>query len=73
MAMAHGIYNLAGTLAGSLGIFIVGLQKSSWGIGFSLSSMSVLLFVALIVMATTMVRYLGTDIRRQQERAIECS
>ena len=66
-SMAYGIYNLAGTLAGSLGIFFVGLEKASWGIGFSLSAMSALLFVALVVIAITMVKYLGADTRRQQE------
>jgi MFS family permease len=66
-SMAYGIYNLAGTLAGSLGIFLVGLEKASWGIGFSLSGMSALLFVALVVIAITMVKYLGADTRRQQE------
>jgi MFS family permease len=68
-SMAYGIYNLAGTLAGSLGIFLIGVQKSSWGIGFSLSAMSSLLFLALIVMAITTVRYLGADVRRQRESA----
>ncbi len=66
-SMAYGIYNLAGTLAGSLGIFLVGLEKSAWGIGYSLSGMSALLFVALVVTAITMVKYLGVDTRRQQE------
>jgi len=66
-SMAYGIYNLAGTLAGSLGILFVGVQKSSWGIGFSLSAMSSLLFLALIVMAITTVRYLVADVRRQRE------
>jgi MFS transporter, Spinster family, sphingosine-1-phosphate transporter len=68
-SMAYGIYNLAGTLAGSLGIFLIGVQKSSWGIGLSLSAMSSLLFLALIVMAITTVRYLGADVRRQRESA----
>jgi MFS family permease len=66
-SMAYGIYNLAGTLAGSLGIFLIGVQKSSWGIGLSLSAMSPLLFLALIVMAITTVRYLVADVRRQRE------
>lgn len=66
-SMAYGIYNLAGTLAGSLGIFLVGVQKSSWGIGFTLSAMSALLFIALIVIAFTMVRYLRADMRSYQQ------
>ncbi len=66
-SMAYGIYNLAGTLAGSLGIFLVGVQKSSWGIGYTLSAMSSLLFIALFVMAIIMFRYLGRDVRRQEE------
>jgi MFS family permease len=65
-SMAYGIYNFAGTLAGSLGILFVGTQKASWGIGFTLSSMSFLLFIALGVIAITMVRYLSADIRRQR-------
>jgi MFS transporter, Spinster family, sphingosine-1-phosphate transporter len=69
-SMAYGIYNLAGTLAGSLGILFVGMQKSTWGIGFSLSAMSSLLFFALIVMAITTVRYLKPDIRRQRELVV---
>jgi MFS family permease len=66
-SMAYGLYNLAGTLAGSAGIFLVGMQKASWGVGYTLSSMSVLLFVALVVTAITMFRYLPTDIQRQRE------
>ena len=66
-SMAYGLYNLAGTLAGSLGILLVGARKASWGIGLTLSSMSSLLFVALVVMAITMIRYLSLDIRRQRE------
>jgi MFS family permease len=66
-SMAYGLYNTAGTVAGSLGIFLVGMQKSSWGIGYTLSAMSALLFIALAVTATTMFRYLATDIHRQRE------
>jgi len=66
-SMAYGIYNTAGTLAGSLGIFLVGMQKASWGIGYTLSAMSALLFVALGVTAMTTFRYLATDIKRQRE------
>jgi MFS transporter, Spinster family, sphingosine-1-phosphate transporter len=66
-SMAYGLYNTAGTLAGSLGIFLVGMQKSSWGIGYTLSAMSVLLFIALGITAMTMFRYLTTDIQRQRE------
>jgi MFS family permease len=66
-SMAYGLYNTAGTLAGSLGIFLVGMQKASWGIGYTLSAMSVLLFIALGVTAMTTFRYLATDIRRQRE------
>jgi MFS transporter, Spinster family, sphingosine-1-phosphate transporter len=65
-SMAYGLYNTAGTFAGSLGIFLVGAQKATWGIGHTLSSMSALLFVALAVMANTMFRYLPMDIRRQR-------
>jgi MFS transporter, Spinster family, sphingosine-1-phosphate transporter len=52
-ATAYGLYNLAGTLAGSLGILFVGVMKESWGIGRSLSLMSAFLFSAIIVMALT--------------------
>jgi MFS-type transporter involved in bile tolerance (Atg22 family) len=65
---AYGLYNLAGTLAGSLGIFIVGLKKPSWGIGYTLSSMSILLFIGAIVMSIVMFRRLQLDISRQRER-----
>ncbi|MBV8707036.1 MAG: MFS transporter [Acidobacteriaceae bacterium] len=65
-SMAYGLYNLAGTLAGSLGIFFVGVQKGSWGIGYTLSAMSILLFVALVVTGVTTVRYLVPDINRQR-------
>jgi sugar phosphate permease len=64
---AYGLYNLAGTLAGSLGIFIVGLKKPSWGIGYTLSSMSILLFIGAIVMSIVMFRRLQLDISRQRE------
>lgn len=66
-SMAYGLYNLAGTFAGSLGILLVGSRKAVWGIGLALSSMSSLLFVALVVMAITMVRYLPRDMTRQRE------
>src|SRR5260370_7969071 len=66
-SMAYGLYNTAGTLAGSLGIFLVGMQKASWGIGYTLSSMSALLFIALVVTAITMFRYLATDIQPPRE------
>jgi MFS family permease len=66
-SMAYGLYNTAGTLAGSLGIFLVGMQKATWGIGYTLSAMSALLFIALAVTAMTTFRYLATDIKRQRE------
>jgi MFS family permease len=66
-SMAYGLYNTAGTLAGSLGIFLVGMQKATWGIGYSLSAMSVLLFMSLVVTAITTFRFLPTDIRRQRD------
>ncbi len=52
-SMAYGLYHTAGTLAGSLGIFLVGMQKASWGIGYALSAMSALLLIALVVTAMT--------------------
>jgi MFS-type transporter involved in bile tolerance (Atg22 family) len=67
-SISYGIYNLAGTLAGSLGILLVGSQKKSWGIGYTVSIMSILLFVALAVMAITTFRNLTTDISRERER-----
>ncbi len=63
-SMAYGMYNLAGTFAGSAGILFVGIEKESLGIGYTLSAMSVLLFVALVVMIFTMVRYLAADMRQ---------
>ena len=66
-SMAYGLYNTAGTLAGSLGIFFVGMQKATWGIGYTLSAMSVLLFISLVVTAITTFRFLPTDIKRQRE------
>ena len=50
-ATAYGLYNLAGTIAGCLGVLFVGFMKSSWGIGRSLSLMSVFLFSTIVVMA----------------------
>jgi MFS transporter, Spinster family, sphingosine-1-phosphate transporter len=55
-ATAYGLYNLAGTLAGSLGILFVGYMKDSWGIGLSLSLTSLFLFGAFVVMWLTPVR-----------------
>jgi MFS-type transporter involved in bile tolerance (Atg22 family) len=65
--MAYGIYNLAGTFAGSLGIFFVGVQTKSWGIGYSLSALSLLLFAGLAVTSMTMMRSLTLDIDRQRK------
>lgn len=64
-SMAYGIYNFAGTLAGSLGIFLVGFEKGSWGIARTLSTMSILLVAAFFVMAYTMFRNLRPDIAQQ--------
>jgi MFS family permease len=69
-SMAYGLYNTAGTLAGSLGIFLVGMQKARWGIGYTLSAMSVLLFMSLVVTAITTFRFLPMDIRRNTEIAV---
>jgi MFS family permease len=55
-ATAYGLYNLSGTLAGSLGILFVGYMKDSWGIGLSLSLMSAFLFSAFVVMWLTPFR-----------------
>jgi MFS family permease len=55
-ATAYGLYNLAGTLAGSFGILFVGYMKDSWGIGRSLSLLSLFLFSAFVVMWLTPVR-----------------
>jgi MFS-type transporter involved in bile tolerance (Atg22 family) len=55
-ATAYGLYNLAGTIAGSLGILFVGAMKDFWGIGRSLSLMSIFLFCAIVVMALAPLR-----------------
>ena len=55
-ATAYGLYNLAGTIAGSLGILFVGAMKDFWGIGLSLSLMSIFLFCAIVVMALAPLR-----------------
>jgi predicted MFS family arabinose efflux permease len=67
---AYGLYNLAGTLAGSLGVLFVGAMKASWGVGYALSSMSVLLFIAIGVMTFALFRFLPQDLRRQQEEGL---
>jgi MFS family permease len=67
---AYGVYNLAGTLAGSLGVLFVGVMKASWGIGYALSSMSILLFMAIGVMIFVLFRFLAQDIRRRQEEGL---
>ena len=67
---AYGLYNLAGTLAGSLGVLFVGIMKKSWGIGYSMSFMSSLLFVAIGVMILVLFRYLPHDIRRHEESLV---
>ena len=63
----YGVYNLAGTLAGGLGVLFVGAMKVSWGVGFSLSFLSVLLFIAMGVMAFASFRFLAKDIGRRQK------
>jgi len=67
---AYGLYNLAGTLAGSLGVLFVGAMKASWGVGYALSSMSVLLFIGIGVMTFALFRFLPQDFRRQQEEGL---
>jgi len=59
---AYGIYNLAGTLAGSLGVLFVGSMKASWGIGYGLSATSLFLFISIGVMVMAR-RYLAHDIK----------
>jgi len=49
-------------MAGALGILFVGAMKASWDIGYSLSSMSVLLFMAIGVMWFGVLRFLPRDI-----------
>jgi MFS family permease len=68
---AYGLYNFSGTLAGSLGILFVGAMKSSWGIGYSLSSMSVLLFVAIAVMSLARFRFLAQDSAKVMKAAAQ--
>ncbi len=70
-SMAYGLYNTAGTLAGSIGIFLVGTQKASWGIGHTLSWLSAALFIAFVVTLYSTYRFLPLDIQRQAERAKE--
>jgi MFS-type transporter involved in bile tolerance (Atg22 family) len=67
---AYGLYNLAGTLSGSLGVLFVGAMKASWGIGYALSSLSMLLFFAIGVMTFVLFRFLAQDIRRRQEESL---
>ena len=68
-ATSYGIYMLAGTLAGSLGVLFVGAMKARWGIGYTLSSLSVSLFVAIGVMTYALYRFLPKDMRRREEDA----
>ncbi len=63
----YGLYNLAGTLAGSLGVLFVGVMKSSWGIGYSMSFLSGLLFVAIALIAIVLVRFFARDMERNNE------
>jgi MFS family permease len=67
---AYGLYNLAGTLSGSLGVLFVGVMKRSWGIGYALSSLSIVLFIAICVLAFVRFRFLPEDIRRQNEESL---
>jgi MFS family permease len=67
---AYGLYNLAGTLAGSLGVLFVGAMKASWGIGYGLSALSLFLFLAMGVM-TLARRYLAGDIKNLARNTAE--
>jgi MFS family permease len=67
-ATAYGLYNFAGTMAGSLGILTVGYLKTSWGIGRSLSLMSAALFCAVVVMALAPLHV--TPKQRTEESAL---
>ena len=66
---AYGLYNLAGTLAGSLGVLFVGAMKSSWGIGNGLSAMSLFLFLAIGVMSLAR-RHLAGDMKNLAESSL---
>jgi len=67
---AYGLYNLAGTFSGSLAVLFVGAMKASWGIGYSLSSLCIVPFIAIGVLSFVMLRFLARDMRRRQEEAI---
>jgi sugar phosphate permease len=67
---AYGLYNLAGTLSGSLGVLFVGVMKSTWGIGYALSSLSIVPFVAIGVLSLVWIRFLPQDIRTQNEESL---
>jgi MFS family permease len=67
---AYGLYNLAGTFCGSLGVLFVGAMKASWGIGYGLSSLSIVPFIAIGVLSFVMLRFLAQDMRRRQEEEI---
>jgi len=51
-------------------VLFVGAMKASWGIGYGLSSASIVPFMAIGVLSFVMVRFLAQDMRRRQEEAI---
>lgn len=58
---AYGVYNVAGTLAGSLGVLFVGIMKKTWGIGYCMSFLSIVLFVAIAVILVILSRFVIRD------------
>lgn len=68
-ATAYGLYNMVGTIAGSLGVLFVGTMKSRWGIGPALSLLSLFLFTAILVLA--LVPFRVSDARALENRLRE--
>ena len=67
-SMAYGLYNTARTFWPAAWEYSLSACKRPRGeSGYTLSATSALLFIALVVTAMTMFRYLTTDIQRQRE------
>ena len=63
----YGVYNMAGTMAGGLAGLFVGKIKALWGTGYGISSLSVVLFIAIGVMTLALFRFVPKDVKKLQE------
>jgi predicted MFS family arabinose efflux permease len=65
---AYGVFNLANTLGGGLGVLVAGVLRQSFGIGATLSAFSGLLLISAALTWLATARFLPRDMSRIANR-----